>query len=360
MLCWVRLHNFKLHSDLSLDFDAINFIYWPNGSWKTNILESIYLLVNSISYKSTPFSRIKSHLKDEMLLECDVWEDYLLRKLKIWYEHTTQKVNFISWWVKITKPKYISDSGHIWVFFEPLEMNVMYLWPSLRREFLDEMLLLGDDTFLKIKSNYQKALKNRNAILKNIALQKAWISDIAYWDAVFAKTASAYFSKRMEMVSFIRSRISLIEELLEWKYELSFDYITKISETSPEESILEYITKNFQRDVILGHTYIWPHLDDFTISVSDWKWGSVSSQDFLSRWENKTILIWLKFIELEYFKSKKGSDIILLLDDIFSELDEKHTKLVLDLSKHYQTFITAQTLPSFIECDTNIKKILLN
>ncbi len=135
-----------------------------------------------------------------------------------------------------------------------------------------------------------------------------------------------------------------VEILLEEKYTLSFQYITKINFENVESSILQYLRENRERDIITGHTYIGPHLDDFQCVMSQ----GIQSNSYLSRGENKTILIGLKFILIEFIERSSKKETILLLDDLFSELDAEHITSLLLHAGNRQLFITTQNIPSFL------------
>lgn len=359
MLKSIKLYNFKNHTDIDFDFNQLNLIVWPNWSWKTNLLEAIYLLSNTHSYLSF------SH---EKLLNND-WENYIItwwvetslwanKELKITYDLNQDKLTFLFNKTKTTKPKFLDSSLLSAVFLSPQEMNIMYLGPAWRRDFFDEVCLLGDISFYKIKNDYSKILRNRNKVLKNI---KEWISqknELNYWNDVFIKTATIYYKHRKNFIDYIVANISSIEDLLKNKYKLSFEYTSKVDFDNIEESISNYLEKNIERDIMLGHTYIWPHLDDFVFYIHKWD-KKFKTQEFLSRGENKSILIWLKFLQVNYLVWSKNSQIILLLDDIFSELDDEHIALVLSFAKNFETFITAQNLPPFLLHEGNINTIYL-
>lgn len=109
-------------------------------------------------------------------------------------------------------------------------------------------------------------------------------------------------------------------------------------------SILEYLRANRERDIITGHTYIGPHLDDFQCLLKE----EIPSHAYLSRGENKTILIGLKFILIEFIEQSSKKDTILLLDDLFSELDSEHIQSILNQAGNRQLFITTQNIPTFL------------
>lgn len=359
MLTGIKLHNFKNHLDSSFDFNELNLIIWPNGSGKTNILEAIYFLVNAHPYQSQKVEKMKNFLWDNFIINwiisTEVWID---KDIKITYDWSLWKLSYLYSLSRLSKAKYLEVSKYIWVFLSPQEMNIMYLGPSWRRDFLDEVCFLYDKNFHKIKNDYSKILKNRNKILKNI---KEWLSlkiELKYRDEIFIKTASIYYRHRLLFINYIKNNINQIEELLGKRYTIYFEYLTKVDLTNIENSIKNYLDKNIDRDIMLGHTYIWPHLDDFVFKIKKWD-EFYNSFEFLSRWENKSILIWLKFLQIEFYSEKNSEKILLLLDDIFSELDDEHIRAVLEYSKNFETFITAQNLPNFLQNEANINLIYI-
>lgn len=126
---------------------------------------------------------------------------------------------------------------------------------------------------------------------------------------------------------------------------LSFQYSTKIDFENIESGMLRYLRENRERDIITGHTYIGPHLDDFQCVLSP---HNIQSNSYLSRGENKTILIGLKFLLIEFIEQSSKKETILLLDDLFSELDAEHITSLLMRAGNRQLFITTQNIPSFL------------
>lgn len=359
MLTNLKLYNFKNHLDIGLDFWRLNLIIGPNWSGKTNLLEAIYLLSNTHSYLWFTCDKLLNYSWESFIinweLETKLWAT---KEIKITYDISSLRTTFLYNLQKTTRPKFLSNSNISAVFLSPQEMNIMYLGPSGRRDFIDEVCLLWDISFYKIKNDYNKIIRNRNKILKNIKEGISEKNDLKYWDEIFIKTASQYYLYRKKFIDFVTNNISQIEKLLNNKYELSFEYVSKVDFSDVEKSIKQYLDKNIDRDIMLGHTYIWPHLDDFVFYNHIWD-KKYKTSEFLSRWENKSILIWLKFLQIDYISQTKTSNILLLLDDIFSELDDEHISTVLSYARKYETFITAQNLPAFLHKEDNINVIYL-
>lgn len=132
---------------------------------------------------------------------------------------------------------------------------------------------------------------------------------------------------------------------------VEFKYITKTDFNDIKWSIKNYLDKNLDRDIILKKTQIGPHIDDFDIIVDN-----KSLIEFASRWEIKSIIIWLKLLELDFIKEKTSKKPILLIDDFFSELDNKHIELLSFKIANYQTIISTINDLEFL----NSRKTFLN
>lgn len=351
MLISLSLDAFKNHSGKSFVWEKNNILLWGNGSWKTNILESIYFFINAIPPTGRAFLQLLPTNGNLLSIggEFTKKESVLVYTGRIWYTRWEGKVHFFSQNSAITKSRHLDTIPLRAVLFTPMEMNILYLWPSLRRDFLDESLLLSYPEFAKIKREYLLSLKNRNSLLKQIKEGVSSRDTLNLWDSLFVERASLYYTYRQKLLSFIQENLTSLESLLEEKYTLSFEYQTKVDFNNIESSILGYLRTNRERDIITGHTYIWPHLDDFQcLVIFNETQETFPSNEYLSRWENKTILIGLKFILVDFIEKTSGKNTLLLLDDLFSELDASHIESIIENSGNRQLFITTQNMPEFL------------
>ncbi len=340
MIKELKLINFRNFSELKLDsLNNQNFIIWKNWKWKTNILEAISLLWNnSLSWLSL----------DELIKK---WKDYFFieyltdNKNKISFSYSNKKnekaiKNYMLNGKKITKKKF-TDLTHKCVVFSPIIMNIMYLSPSLRRDFLDNILKNSFEPYSKLLSKYKKIIKHRNKTLKNIKEWKINKTEIDFWNNKFIELASEIYKYRFKIINFLKISIDSTLEYFWWKVEkINFVYNSKVSEDNIWKDLKNYLEKNLDRDIILWRTPIWPHVDDFDIIVD-------SSQlwHFASRWETKSIILWLKLMEWIFIEKMTWKKPILLIDDLLSELDEIHKKMLLKKIKYYQTFISSIRKP---------------
>ena len=120
--------------------------------------------------------------------------------------------------------------------------------------------------------------------------------------------------------------------------------------------MLEYLRKNRERDIIIGYTYIGPHLDDFFVCV-DRSSQCTRSDQFLSRGENKSLFFALKLLGVEFIEEHGGKQALLLLDDIFSELDSEHRNMILAACANRSFYLSSQEMPVVPESFSYIQKI---
>jgi DNA replication and repair protein RecF len=204
-------------------------------------------------------------------------------------------------------------------------MNLMYLWPTHRRDFLDEVLSQSFPNYTKILSEYKKVLHNRNKVLKNISEWKSEISELSFWSDKYIESAETLYKYRNGIRKFLEENIQELSEYFFWKVQdISFRYITKTDLDNTWEYLRTYIKENQSKEILLRKTLRWPHLDDFDIIVND-----TPLTHFASRWEVKSILLWLKFLETKFLeKYCPEKEILFLIDDFLSELDSSHRDLL--------------------------------
>lgn len=343
MIKKLKLVNFRNFDNLILeDLNKQNFIIWENWKWKTNILEAISLIWNnSLTWLSL----------NELIKK---WQDYFFIEYnneawdKIWFSYSreikdnkiTNKKKYLINNKSVTKNKYLEYSYKT-VIFSPIIMNMMYLWPSLRRDFLDNLLKSSFLEYEKLSTDYKKILKSRNKLLQNIEKQKSKIEELDFWNKEFIKKASSIYKYRFKIINFLKESINHTKEYFWEKVEnIELIYKTKINENNIEFDLKEYLEKNIKRDIILWKTPLWPHIDDFDI-ILDW----ISLTNFASRGETKSIIIWLKLLEWIFIEKMTQNKPILLIDDLLSELDENHKNLLLNKIEYYQTFISSIKRP---------------
>jgi DNA replication and repair protein RecF len=128
----------------------------------------------------------------------------------------------------------------------------MYLSPSLRREFLDNILTNAYPEYDKLLKDYRKILKHRNKLLKNIRENKSNRDEIIFWNTQFVEKACEVYKYRFTVIKFLETHIKTAKEYFKGKIDnISFLYHHKIDINNKKESIEKYLSENLERDIIL-------------------------------------------------------------------------------------------------------------
>ena len=333
MLTRLSIKNFRSCPAWDFSFWKNTLAFGPNGSWKTHILEWIHILAGwSSVYGNIPIDP-GTHI-EWYFSENDLTQKYTLHK-----EEAKE-----SWSINGrigTKSKYMENLPFRTVLISPFDMNLLYFEPSIRRWSMDSILERSFAQFRKIKRDYELTMRHRNALLKKVREGFANKTDIDYWDKKVGELGHIYLLYRDKYSEFIAENISSVTVLWE-KYAIFFEYKWScIGYENREEWIIEYLKINRERDILTGHTHIWPHRDDFTFSIKN-KTGTYDAPSFLSRGEMKMLLLWLKTLEVQFLEKYTNIPVLLLIDDIFAELDEKNSFQFINSLKTYQTILTSQ------------------
>lgn len=335
MLKKIKIINFRSIENMDLYFEKNNNIIWKNWAWKTNILQAIcYLFLNNNSNFS--IEDILKIWQENIYIEWFFTEKNLENKLTFSYDKNLDKKIITLNWKKATKKVLYENILKI-SYFSPTLMNLFYLWPKNRRDFLDNVLINIFHDYEKLLKDYEKVVKNRNKILKNIFEEKSKKEEIFFWNEEFIKLAKKIYEYRIPLNNFLEENLKSKTNIFQNKVsDINYKYITKVNLENIENSIREYLEKNFERDIILARTHIWPHIDDFDITT-DWR----NLLNFASRWEIKSIIISLKLSEINYIKKITLKTPILLIDDLASELDKEHSNLILNELENLQIIYTS-------------------
>src|SRR5574344_413876 len=328
-----KLINYRNYSSLFLKFSKYkNFIIGNNGSGKTNIIEAIYYLALTKSFRiNNDLALIKSN-EQFSTIEGNI-KDSVIHKYKIVINSENRKISIND--NLITKlGDYISLINVI--LFNPEDLKLIKDNPSVHRKLFNMELSTFNNNYLKTLSVYNKILKQRNTYLKSMAIND--MIPKQYLDISTEKLID-YCIKinqiRMEYINNINDYLNSIFNSITAKDGLVLKYISQYSGKNKDQLIGEY-RKNFKRDLNYGKTNIGVHIDDFIFYYND-----SLAKEFLSEGEQKNAIIALKLSEVKYCQEKIGKNPILMLDDLFSELDRyKINNIINFLENKIQIFIT--------------------
>ncbi len=329
----LKLLNFRNYNKLDIDFNPYkNIIIGKNGMGKTNIVEAIYVLALTKSFRGSKESVVIKNNTDLCRVE-GVIEDKFKNTYKVILKEGEKKVK-----INNTNIPKLSDylSKVNVVLFNSEDLELIKDTPGTRRKIINIELSQFSNEYLKLLQYYNKVLKQRNAYLKTLYING--MASKSYLDIL----TEQLIDLGLKIYSFRQNFIDDLNKYVKDNYykitgndTLIINYISDYSNKDKEELIKLY-KKNMNRDIQYGKTEIGIHHDDF-----DFSFNNMSIKDFGSEGEQKNAIIAFKIAEMQIFIDKKDIYPILILDDLFSELDEEKINNILDfISDDVQTFVT--------------------
>jgi len=339
----LKLHNFRNYKSLMFSLTkGINIIYGNNAQGKTNLLESIYVLGLTKSHRSFIDNSLINNESDYLTIEGIVNDKKLDNKLNIYIDNKTKVLKYNNNFVKKVSD-YISLMNII--IFSPDDLEMIKGSPQIRRKYINlELSQLYSNYFILI-NEYNKILKLRNEYLKKInrkiSVDKNYINILTGYlvdkSIMIYKMRNKYINKINEYCGSIYKDIMNLEGF-SIKYSKSIEF--ELSNPNLKEYLIQEYNKKLDYDIKLCSTSIGPHKDDIEFYL-----GNKNLKFYGSQGQQRVAVLALKLSEIEIFKKYKETTPILLLDDIFSELDDnKKNNLLKYISRDIQTIITTTDL----------------
>lgn len=342
------LLNFRNFDNLNIKFlEKINIITGSNAVGKTNILEGVYFSAKGKSFKTVSQENLIKFNKDESFIRTDINSNGLEEKIEVKLSRNGQKVIRINE-NKIDTIKQLRTFFDI-VTFTPEDIKIIKETKSYRRNFIDEVIsgILPGFNIALIK--YNNILNQRNYLLKNQNREKYFKEQIiastrqmAEEGAKILKVRSKYIRIIEEYAKTIHIRLTDENEKISILYNgQSEDFYSDME--SNYKMLYEKMLNSLEKDLYRGFSSVGPHRDDIEILINN-----MDSRVFLSQGQQRTLILTLKLAQLKMFNEIKEIAPVILLDDVFSELDENRTNYLLNEIKDYQSIITS-TSESFID-----------
>jgi DNA replication and repair protein RecF len=331
MLTDIRLQKFRSYDDASFEFgDGVNIIVGPNASGKTNLLEAILVVARGGSYRAKDvelirfgdeWSRLDAHTgHGSRVVKLEKQNDLAARK-----SFAINDQSFLRLSLQKSLPV---------VLFEPNNLLLLTGSPEPRRNFLDdiiEQIVPGYGTTRRI---YRRVLAQRNALLKK-GLASAG-PQVFVWNLRVSELGGKIARERLRLVEQINELATGTYQSLSHSDSLvELTYQAGCPADQYETSLLKKLEANLERDCLLGFTTAGPHRDDVAMALN-----SQPAATTASRGETRSLILTLKIIELQLLEQARGTTPLLLLDDVFSELDGARRHALTDHLATYQTFIT--------------------
>lgn len=323
----ITLNNFRCHSSFTLDCTKNpTQILGKNGWGKTSVLEALYIAMQGKSFRATD-KEILQREADFYRVEIEYTSG---EKVSVAYENGSTK-KFLVKDKKFSRlPKL---EKYPIVLFLPEDLRIAATSPQRRREYFDRIISQIDDSYSKSLSRYNKALKQRNELLKQDYVTSEAIFS---WDIILSRLGVEISKKRAEFTEDINKYLTkTYQEIAKNSdtVEIKYDAYTRGVD---ESTYLKLLQLDFERDTITGHTNFGIHKDDYKFFFN-----SSPADGNASRGEMRSIVLALKFIEARLILEKLGKKPLVLLDDVFSELDKTRQRSLTKNFSDHQVILTS-------------------
>lgn len=347
------LNNFRNYESVKVDFkNGINIIVGENGQGKTNLLEGIYVLGITKSHRSFIDNNLVKNGTKKAMIQGILQNDTLDTKYEI--ELSNQKILKIDNDVIKSITSYVSNINVI--IFYPDDLEIIKGSPNLRRRYINIELSQLQSGYMILLNEYNKILKMRNDYLKQPIIDDSYLKILTDYliekATLITKMRNKFINYLNEYVSSIYENISSIPNFnLQYKTNLNFSDFKE--ETIKEQYRLKF-ESNLELEKRLKTTCFGPQKDDLEFFIGDYNLKTFGSQG-----QQRMAILSLKLSEIEIFKKYKNTIPILLLDDVFSELDDKKKNNLLHyINENIQTIITTTDINNIDKNIVDTAKII--
>lgn len=351
----LRLTSFRAHNASEVAFgEKVNLIYGPNGAGKTNMLEAIHYLALSKSFlassdsyvlqQGAPFFEVEGQFAGSHRSEFGVRLVYMPREGKRMFLN------------KSPLERLASIVGQIpIVVFSPGDQALTAEGPEVRRRFLNNILSQARPVYLDDLMKYRRVLKQRNVLLMQYRRTRALSSEVlSSWDAELVRLGSRVILSRHRFVKAFSvfldeayGRIDAASERPRMQYKTIADFDEEADEDAIQLAFSSRLQQSTRRALELGRTLVGPHRDELVFTLND-----LEVRRYASQGQHRTFGMALKLAQFFYLKSRVDEPPILLLDDLFGNLDSHRTRVFLELLNSDvvgQSLITAAQRKPFDE-----------
>lgn len=336
----LEINKFRNYEHLYVELSkSINIIYGNNAQGKTNLLESIYVLGLTKSHRSfidnNLINKDSSYARIKGLLNIDDYKS----TLEIIIQKTSKKLKIDNFDMKKVSD-YISNLNII--IFYPEDLKIIKDSPGERRKYLNTELSQLYSNYYNSLNEYNKLLKMRNDYLKkinNYNFDKEYFSIITNY--LIDKAILIYRMRNQFLKEINKYCLDIYKNITGLNgFKLVYKPNIDLENNNFKEQLKEKFNNLLNTEIKLGNTLIGPHRDDFEFYLDE-----VNLKNYGSQGQQRLAILTLKLAEIEVFKKNKGYYPILLLDDVFSELDElKKNNLLNYINSDIQTIITTTDL----------------
>lgn len=319
---------------------GLNIFLGDNAQGKTNLVESVYLCCVGKSPRTEKDKDLIAWGRDSAFVKIKYLCKFGEGEISITLRNNAKKQISVNS-VPITKMGELMGYFNC-IYFSPNEIKIISQSPIERRRFLDIDLCQTDKNYYYSLARFNKALTQRNNLLKQVKSVEEAKDTVFVWDKQLAEEGARIVAKRRAFCKKLKAYAKAChEKLTDKKEKLSLEYITQINGESIADLTQNYLSalqQNVEKDVQLRHTSVGCQRDDVSLKIN-----GVDARSFGSQGQLRTTALSLKLSELSIFKEIIGEYPVLLLDDVLSELDADRQKRLLNFDSDLQILLTSAT-----------------
>lgn len=339
----LKLKSYRSYENFEFEFDdGLNILVGKNAQGKTNVLEAIFFAIIGKSFKTSKEKEVIKWNSQNAYVDAIFQKKYREVEVELFFDNAHKKTIKIDK-IAIRKIGELMGSANA-VFFSPEELKLVKESPDERRRFMNIDISQTNKRYFYLIGRYEKVLANRNKLLKSSSDINVIKESIDIWDRALADLAEKIAYERKKFIEELAPYAKLAHEYISGGNEqIEIKYISSFEENYAA-NMVKALAKNLEKDFKLGYTTVGVHRDEIDIYLN-----GVEVKNFGSQGQQRTVALSMKLAELEIIKNRVGEYPILLLDDVFSELDKERRKKLLKFTSKTQTIITCT------EFDENIK-----
>lgn len=346
----LKFENFRnLEDNQIFPCEGMNIIIGDNGQGKTNLLECIWMFNGVKSFRGSKDKELVAFGCKKAVSEIGFFSEERNQKAEIRYENGKRNVSING--IKKPAPSYLF--GKITsIVFSPDHLSLVKDGPGVRRKFIDSAICQIKPKYSIALARYNRALNQRNALLKDISRFSELVDTLSVWDKELALSGSVVICERRKYIDYLSKLAGEYHNgISESKENLLIDYKSCCSEIDSTMKVADefcsVLEKNRKDDLNMGYTTKGPHRDDIEIYINQ-----RSARMYASQGQQRSVVLSMKLAEASLVEKITGQQPVILLDDVLSELDKERQKFLLNKIKNTQVFITC--------CDYSADNLMKN
>jgi len=340
----LRVQHIRTHSDFTLVLSPdVTLITGPNGSGKTSLVEALYIALQGTSFKGSDSEVLR---QDASWYRIDIgYDDGSQRVVKFDSVKPTGRKQFIV----DGKTQYRLSPRYKYpvVLFEPNDLRLLTGSPTRRRQFIDRFISQLDIQYGVALRRYERALKQRNTLLKRAQVHE---DDLFAWNVSLSEYGAYIVAQRQKFIQELNEQLGLTYKTIAYTSDNVAIRYSFSPHVSLQQRLLADLHASSEKDRLLGFTSTGPHRHDVLFDFNGSPALSVAS-----RGETRSIVLALKFLEVAIIEKMTNQKPVILLDDVFSELDETRQNHLIDFTKQNQVIITSATGSHAVTTATTVK-----